>query len=232
MRLAGPTPGPLAADMSGRHRVGVGQGAVTTVRLPSLWYAIKQGPGTFVRGVGDYSIDVRYDSGLVALDAIRPDGTAVPIVPSRPHSLSTGDRAEPLLTVGRATGRFWGTSLRALAAGGTALTGGFRAGARWLRRGVTLRYAPTRCGLSMSIPTRAGDRIEQSLWFRGSPRTDATGTVLDDGSQRVTLSDRPTAVSRESGFASGTEAHLRRLRLDFRGTGKPLVLNFCPAGAA
>src|SRR5205823_4773284 len=112
---------------------------------------------------------------------------------------------------------------------GVALTGGFRAGSRWLRRGVTLRYQPAACGLRMTIPTRRGDRIEQSLWFRGMPRISSGGTVLSDRLQRATISPRPAILPRQSGFASGTEARLVRARLRFRGSGKPITVTYCSA---
>ena len=188
---------------------------------------MKQGPGVFVKGVGDYSVDLRYDSGLVGLEPIDKDGTPGQILPSRPHSLAPGDRAEPLLHRGRATGRFWGTSMRSLPGGGVALTGGFRAGRRWLRRGVTLRYQPAGCGLRVTIPTRRGDRLEESLWFRGTPVISAGRTTLADRAQTVAVSPPPTSIARQTGFASGTVARLVRVRLRFRGTGQPLTATFC-----
>ena len=101
MPPAGPPAGPIAADSPGSHRLAAGNSAVEVVRTPGLWYAVKQGPGVFVKGVGDYSVDLRYDSGLVGLEAIDKDGTPGQILPSRPHSLAPGDRAEPLLHRGR-----------------------------------------------------------------------------------------------------------------------------------
>jgi len=225
----GPAAGQLAADSPGSHRISSGFSAVEVVRTPGLWFAVKQGPGVYVRGVGDYSVDVRYDSGLVALESIAADGSATDVVPLRPHSRAPTDRAEPLLLRGGATGRFLGSNLRSLAGGAVTLTGGFRAGKRWLRRGVTLRYEPAGCGLRTTLPTRRGDRIEQSLWFRGRPHR--AGDGLSDARQRVVLSQRPSALSLQPGYASGAEAHLVRVRLRFRGTGRPLAMTFCPAGS-
>ena len=226
-----PAPGPLAADRTGVHRVGAGESTVLTVRTPFLWYAVKQGPGAYVRGVGDYRDDVRYDSGLIALEAIDLAGPPAAIIPLRPHQLRGDDRSAPVLLRGRGAGRFWGTRLRA-AADAVELSGGFRAGDRWLRRGVRIRYEPTGCGLRETIPTRRGDRLVRMLWFRGSPKRSSGGTVLSDGVQRVTLSAAPTASAKRAGYASGTESRLTRVALRFRGTGKPLTFTYCRAGTA
>jgi hypothetical protein len=232
MDADGPAPGPLAADTPGVHRIGVGDGAVVTVRTPSLWFAVKQGPGTYVKGIGDYSGDVRYDSGLVALQSIAPDGTPANVLPLRPHSLGRGDRAEPELARGHLAARFWGTSLRTTGSSGVVLTGGYRAGKRWLRRRVAIRYDVQGCGLTESLPTHRGDRVQQALWFRGRPQTTGGGRVLTDARQRVALSVRPRRIVQRGGYASGTEQRLTMVELLFRGTGKPLIFSFCPRSAA
>jgi hypothetical protein len=232
MDADGPAQGPLASDAPGTHRIGVGDGTALTVRTPSLWYAVKQGPGTHVKGVGDYHADVRYDSGLVSLESTPAGGAPTDVVPTRPHSLHRDDHAEPLLLRGRIAARFWGTALHSNPHGGVTLTGGFRAGKRWLRRGVTIRYQPSGCGLRETLPTRRGDRIEQELWFRRAPHRSKDGLVLSDGVQRVMLTVRGRIGHPRYGYASGTEQHLTRVQLRFAGTGRPLELTFCPAGPA
>lgn len=225
---AGPVAGTIAADQPGSHRISSGDSAIRVVRTPSLWYVVKQGPGTYNKGIGDYSGDVRYDSGLVALESFAPDGTVTQVLPPRPHTLRPDDRAEPVLVRGRRRARFWGTRLRSLAGGGVALGGGFRAGRRWLRRGVTLRYEPSGCGLRVTIPTHRGDSIEQSLWFRGRPTTDSAGRVMSDRAQVVTLGATPAKPALTTGYASGADVGLVRARMRFRASGQPLVLTFCP----
>jgi hypothetical protein len=230
MRAAGPAPGPLATSEPGVHRIGAGDSAVVLVRTPQLWFAVKQGPGTLVRGVGDYSHDIRYDSGLVALESAPTDGAPFDVIPTRPHPQRGDDRAEPVLVRSGMAARFWGTSLHATPHGNVTLNGGFRAGARWLRRGVAIRYDPSPCGgVRMTIPTRRGDRIEQALWLRanGFARS-SQGRVLADRSEQVILSARPRSASPRRGYASGAEQRLTRVRMAFAGTGAPLALDFCP----
>jgi hypothetical protein len=224
----GPAPGLLAADTAGSHRVSSGPSAILITRTPSLWFAVKQGPGVYVQGVGDYRRDVRYDSGLVALQSITHEGSAADILPRRPHSLRTDDHADPQLVHGRLRARFWGTGLRTTSAGAVTLSGGYRAGSRWLRRGVAIRYAPSGCGLEMSLPTRRGDRLEQTLWMRARPRATAAGRTLVAPGEQVELSSKPSAISTRGGYASGTEARLTRVTLRFKGNGKPLTFTFCP----
>jgi hypothetical protein len=179
--------------------------------------------------VGDYRFDVRYDSGLVALQSTASDGAVTDIVPVRPHSRRRDDRAEPaLLRRGRAAAGFWGTRLRTTSTGGVKLTGGFRAGSRWLRRGVAITYRPAGCGLRESLATRRGDRIQRTLWTRGRPHLDAARRVLTDSAQQVALGARPRSIEFRGGYASGAEQHLMRVRMIFAGTGKPLTIDYCP----
>jgi hypothetical protein len=79
------------------------------------------------------------------------------------------------------------------------------------------------------VPTRRGDRLEQSLWVRGRPRVAAGGSVLSDARQTVTLSARPGRRATEGQYASGAETHLVRAQLRFAGTGRPISFTFCPA---
>lgn len=228
MGADGPAPGPLAADIPGAHRISRGPSATVSVRTPTFWYAVKQGPGVYVKGVGDYRFDVRYDSGLVALQSTPAGAAPSDIVPSRPHSRRRDDRAEPVLLRGGAAGGFWGTGLHATGAGGVDLIGGFRAGQRWLRGGVRVTYRPAGCGLRESLATRRGDRIQRTLWTRGRPRVTNGGRTLTDSAQQLTLGARPRQISFRDGYASGDEQRLTRVRMLFAGTGKPLTIDYCP----
>lgn len=230
MDATGPAPGPLAASTPGVHRISAGDSAIVLVRTPQLWFAVKQGPGTLVRGVGDYSQDIRYDSGLVALQSTPTDGAPFDVIPTRPHSRRGDDRAEPVLVRGAVAARFWGTSLRASPNGNVTLNGGFRAGARWLRGGVAIRYDPSPCGgVRMTIPTRRGDRIDQALWIRSNGFARSShGRILADRAEQITLNVRPRATSMRRGYASGAEQRLTRVRMRFAGTGARLTFTFCP----
>ena len=228
MQGDGPAPGVLAADTTGSHRLASGPSALVASRTPSLWFAVKQGPGVYVQGVGDYRADVRYDSGLVALQSIAQDGTAADILPRRPHSRRADDHADPQLLRGRLRARFWGTGLRTGAGGSVAVSGGYRSGSRWLRRGVAISYAPAGCGLQMSLPTHRGDRLELAFWMRARPRATDRGRTLTAPGERLTLSSRPSATSMRGGYASGTEARLTRVTMRFSSTGKPLTFTLCP----
>jgi hypothetical protein len=229
MDADGPAPGPLAADIPGVHRISRGPSAVVFVRTAHLWFAVKQGPGVYVPGVGDYRRDVRYDSGLVALQNTL---LGEDVIPARPHSRRGDDRAEPVLVRRGQAGGFWGTSLRTTTGGGVDLTGGFRAGSRWLRRGVRVTYRPRGCGLRQSLSTRRGDRIVATVWTRGRPRGTDGGRVRLDHAQRITLGARPRRTSFRGGYASGAEHNLTRVQLLFAGTGKPLTIDFCSRSAA
>lgn len=224
----GPAAGAIGADTPGAFRIASGPSAAAFVRTPALWFAVKQGPGVYVKGVGDYRSDVRYDGGLVALQSTAPGGPPADIVPARPHSRRRDDRAEPVLFHAGRAFRFWGTRLRTTSAGGVDLTGGFRAGSRWLRRGVRVTYRPAGCGLRESLATRRGDRIQRTLWTRGRPRISGGGRILTDRGQRVTLGSRPRRISFRGGYASGAEQQLTRVQMLFAGSGRPLTTDYCP----
>ena len=202
----------------GSLALGVGPSRLVVLRSPHEWLAVKQGPGT-----GQYSDDMRYDAGLVALKRIAPDGSVSEVVPLRPRSAQLPG-VGPLLR----GGRLWGTHL-SLRAGAALLTGGFRRGDRWLRRGVRVRYEPVPCGLRVTLPTRRGDRLQQSFFFRGRPRVSRHGRLLSDGTQAISLS-RPAHVGLRPGYTSGAEVGLVRARLRLRGDGRPLRITYCSAG--
>jgi hypothetical protein len=184
--------------------LGRGKGAWATARRGDVWLAVRPAR-TSLR-------DLRYDFGLVALK-VRSSGIWYDAMPVRPRTASRDDTAGPLLSRGGSTAAPEATSLAARKGGGVVATGGFRTSSgTWVRRGVRFEYAPTKCGVRLSFPVKAGDRIAYSAFFALPPRR--SGRRLRDARQEVVLS-RDASVTVERGYSSGAETDLHRARIRF-----------------
>ena len=190
-----------------------------TVRKGDLWFAVKERP----TGVSD----IRYDFGLVALKA-RAGGTFADVLPIRPKTPSKGklDSAGPILLSDGSNGFPYGRKLSAGADGVVTMTVDFRAGPKKLRSGVPFRFAPQGRCVQISWPAKAGERYEYSAFLRGGSTSSTGGS---DARQRITFSDR-VASKVEGGFASGTDATLKRARFSFtRSSAGTASITTCPS---
>jgi hypothetical protein len=169
--------------------------------------------------------DLRYDFGLVAL-RVRDDDGSWRALPLRPRVVRRGATAGPLLRAGRATGLPDGTRLAVGGDEAVTVSGAFRSrSGRRLRRGVRFRFAPTACGVRMTVPARRGDRFGYSAFFAGTPAA-AQGSVAD--AEQVISFGARASIRRGGLHASGAEPRLTEMRLRFGpAKGRSLTLETC-----
>jgi hypothetical protein len=220
------TPLPLTSDPAGASVLARGASAFAVVRTATAWYVVKQGPGQRIAGAPDFSRDLRYDFGLISIEARGTDGAWRDVLRLRPHPLGR-DSAGPNLVRGRTVYRPYGHRLRATQSGSVSVDVGFRDGARRaLPHGTTIRYQPVRCGVRVILPTRHGDRVEYSVFLKASSAaTDPARRRILDAAQVVT-SDQPARVTIDRRhYSSGRDADLVRARIHFApSTGKPIAI--------
>ena len=210
------SPGELGADRNGSFRLATRDSTFATVRRGDVWFAVKQ---------AKTAKDLRYDFGLVAVKVRGDDGTWRTL-PVRPRRERESDTAGPILRRGGRRGVPEGRRLRVDGRGAVTVTGGYRRGRRWLRRGVRFRFTPTGCGVRLRAPRRAGDAFEYSAFFSAAP-TKAPDRVAGAGQE---LSFGPRASTRvQRGYASDLDPRLFRARMRFaRATGAtPLSVTTC-----
>jgi unsaturated chondroitin disaccharide hydrolase len=204
--------GEIGSDRDGSFVVARGTRTFATVRRGDVWFAVKQARSD--------PADLRYDFGLVALKVRDEDGVWRTL-PLRPRARET---AGPVLGGG---GLPEGRRLSVARDGTVSVAGGFRTAAgRWLRKGVRFRFAPTRCGVRLSLPARRRDVFRYSAWFTQDPSI--RGGRLVGGDQVVTTTPGSGGRIRR-GYASGLDARLVRDRLRFAIPGRRLAIEHCLA---
>ena len=211
--------GPLAAEANGARRLSSPRTQFTVVRSGASWFAVRTSRSFAAR-------DLRYDNGLVALKRPAPGGGWVDVVRPRPHTTSGFDSAGPVL-LGSRRGRALPDAERAdVDEGGTVtLRGGYRTrDGHWLRRGVSFRYGPVPCGVTMVLPRRPTDRLAYSVWFTSAPtRQGATLTGPD-----ATVTAGPAfSVRLRDGGGSAVDGKLVRAELRFRAGRGPVRITIC-----
>jgi hypothetical protein len=219
-------PLPLTSDRAGASVLARGASAFAVVRTANAWYVVKQGPGQRVAGAPDFSRDLRYDFGLIALEARGADGAWRDVLRLRPH-VRGWDAAGPNLLRGRAVYRPYGRRLRATQGGGTRVDVGFRDGPqRALRYATIIRYQPVRCGVRTIVATRHGDRVEYSVFLKAaSAASDLTRHRILDAAQEVTFDQAARITIDRRHYSSGRDADLVRARIHFApSTGEPIVI--------
>ena len=191
-----------------------GQSTFAAVRRGLSWFAVKQG-----RSLRREPGDLRYDSGLVVLKRLQPDGSWRQITPYKPLTARAADSAGPFLDNGGPRGYQYAYSTRVRRGVVTLRGGGFRANnGDWQRQGVGFRYTPTECGVRVSWRARRGDTIEYSAFLRSyRQRPKVTRTELTDSVQRVTPSPPPDRVLVDGQrYYSASDPSLRRVRMRFK----------------
>ena len=218
-----PQPGTIDADADGAAVLGRGRSSFAVVRSGDTWFAVKRAPAGRSHLTGIYDLDVRYEGGLVALKRLGAGGWR-DVAPLRPIGRLPYGTVGPALRVPGGLARFEG---RGLSAAGDRVTvrGRYRLrSGRVVRRGALLRYEAVECGVRMTVATRRGDRVRQSLFFGGRP------DGLADARQAVRTS-RDASVRVRGGYASGADPSLWRARLAYAPAGRaPLRVTFCEAG--
>lgn len=193
------------AQPPGARVLGTGSGAWATSRRGDVWFAVKR-TRTSTR-------DLRYDFGLMALK-VRSGGVWRDLMPLRPRTVSGFDTAGPVLSTGGSAGYAEGYELRLGKGGRVVVRGGFRTRTgRWLRRGVAFTFTPVPCGVRLTFPVRAGDRLAYSGFFRGEPR--GSGRAVRDAEQQLRLDTAPS-VSAGGSYASGSDVGLVRATARWR----------------
>jgi hypothetical protein len=219
-------PLPLTSDRAGASVLARGASAFAVVRTANAWYVVKQGPGQRVTDAPDFSRDLRYDFGLIALKARGTDGAWRDVLRLRPHILGR-ESAGPNLLHGQTVYRPYGRRLRATQDGSTSVDVRFRGAAhRSLPYAATIRYQPVRCGVRTIIPTRRGDRVEYSVFLKAaSAAADPTRHRIHDAAQEVTFHQAAQVTIGRRRYSSGRDAGLVRARIRFApGTGQPVAL--------
>jgi len=213
-RRPGPAGG-LAADAPLAFRLGAGGGAFAVVSTGRLWYVVRQRPGVLA--------DLRSGSGLVALKVRDASGAWRNALPQRPITVvprtrGGEDSAGPVLKLAGAAGLPYGRALRVAP----------RASVRWLvdfrrpgfgrlLRRATVTLQPSRCGVRMLVPARAGDRHEVSVFLPARPRPRRAGALaLVGGGLRAARSKGPGAIAMGRTYFNATEGRLVRARLSAR----------------
>src|SRR4051812_28179007 len=177
-------PGALPADAEGAF-LSRTKMAFAAVRHGDLWYVVHRNRITY---------DRRYDFGLVALKQRDANGRWHDVMRPRPNTRGhTHDSAGPVLERGTKI-RYLphGTSIEVRRGGVVLVHGGFETqDGKWLRRGVTFRFAPVSGGVQMTFPLRGGDNARVTDFVPDGQARRAGNTIYDDHSSAV-VSPAPT----------------------------------------
>jgi hypothetical protein len=193
---AGEAPaGALAADHQGEWEIGRGLASFAVVRRGGVWFAVRTRAAT-----GAHTADARYSFGLMSVKRRSRSGWTDVVAPAPRGGDSPGPR---LLLAGGRVAEAFGTRVELRRGGVVVVHGGFRtAGGAIVRHGVRFTYRPTRAGVELSFPVRAGD-VTEVADFR--PASTATAPV------DVRVSPPPararglrSAPAIRDGFASAT----------------------------
>src|SRR4051794_6831801 len=211
--------GQLAAEAEGARRLSSPRTQFTVVRSGDNWFAVRTSRSYAAH-------DLRYDNGLVALKRPRAGGDWGDVVRPRPHTTTGFDSAGPVL-LSSPRGRALPDAGRAdVDDGGTVtLRGGYRTrDGRWLRRGMSFRYGPVPCGVTMVLPRRPEDRIAYSVWFTAAPARE--GSTLTGPDAKVTASPGFSVRLRDGG-SSAVDSKLVRAELRFPPGKGPVRITIC-----
>ena len=175
-------PGALPADSEG-YFVEPDKMAFAAVRHGDLWYVVHR---------NRIGYDRRYDFGLVALKQRDARGIWHDVMRPRPNTRGhTHDSAGPVLDVSGTRFLAHGTSISVQPGGVVLVRGGFQnQEGKFLRRGVTFRFAPVRGGVRMSFPLRRGDEARLTA-FMPDGEVRRRGTVVYDARSSAVVAPAP-----------------------------------------
>ena len=214
----------VAADApNGGFRLGLRNGSFIMRRTGAVWFSVKSSPAL----VKEYTTDLRYESGLTAVDVLGAGGWQR-VMPARPNTSDTGNRhagydpVGPVLrTAAGARRSVGGTAEKQDDVGGVVLDASYAYfGKPAFGPSRAVVYQPVPCGVQIVVPARAGERWEYSAFFAGKPSAVAGGG-LADGEQQVSAWGPDGAAGRvvlrggdNVPYASGERQDLYRRRLD------------------
>jgi hypothetical protein len=235
----------IPADHPLRAKLSHGESRFLVVRRGRFWYAVR--PTTS----GKHPDDIRADFGLIAFKARGSDGGWRDVSHLRPFTRGGGpESAGPLLRTHGLLGLPFASRVRLAGDGTVSMTAawrgrptpikyvvarlhtgkavralGYRPGPVY-RDGVPIGYAPTACGVRMSVLAHAGDTIEYSVFLTRARARTGPLEVSDDLSR--TTFNRPARVSLEGPYYSAVESGLARARLTFANLpAGPLEITTC-----
>ncbi len=208
-------PGPvgrLAAD----DPVAFDMGAFTVVSTGRVWYVVRQRPGVLA--------DLRSGAGLMALKVRGRDGAWHDALPQRPLTLpprTAGgeDTVGPVLRRPAARGFPYGRGLRIGRGSSVRWAVDFRRpGYGAVIHRATVTFRPTRCGVVMTLPGRAGDEFATSVFLPAGPRPRRArrGMALG-GNLRAEVTAGGATETGRSYFNAG-DGRVLRVRLLTRGS--------------
>jgi hypothetical protein len=150
--------------------------AFAAVRHGDLWYVVHR---------NRIGYDRRYDFGLVALKQRDASGRWHDVIRPRPNSRGhTHDSGGPVLDVKGNRYLADGTSIAVSPRTGVVVVrGGFQSqDGKFLRRGVTFRFAPVRAGVAMTFPLRRGDAARMTAFMPDGQVRRLGATIYDSHS--------------------------------------------------
>jgi hypothetical protein len=165
---------PLPADAQGAFLEPTKM-AFAAVRHADLWYVVHRNRITY---------DRRYDFGLVALKQRDARGRWHDVMRPRPSTRGhTHDSGGPVIERDQVRYLPHGKTIETRPGGVVLVHGGFQSQeGRWLRRGVTFRFAPVKDGVSMTFPLRAGDTARITTFLPDGQVRQLGATIFDSHS--------------------------------------------------
>lgn len=203
-----PKSGPLgqvAADGQTRAVIGQGNGRFAVVRRGDVWLAARQNGGS----------NLRYDIGPVAVKRY-VGGVWRDVTPLRPPGNGSGG---PVLLRDGQRGMPVGERISVERDGTIAIAGSLRTSdGQVLRDDMTLRVAPTGCGVRYTVDAQAGERFELSAFLRGERDPDQLGLRTDPAPRSFPLAWEGALERSQllAGLASASDARVSRATLTLR----------------
>ena len=198
--------GQVPADRSSQALIGQGNGRFAVVRRGDIWLAARQNGGS----------NLRYDIGPVAVKRY-VNGVWRDVTPLRPPGNGSGG---PVLLRDGLRGMPVGERLSVTPDGTIVIAGSLRAqNGQVLRDDVTLRVAPTACGVRYTVDATAGERFELTAFLRGDRNAGDLGLRdRDTGPQSMPLQWDGLLERNElaAGLSSASDARVSRATLTLR----------------
>ncbi len=231
----------IAADAeNGGYRLGTSNGSFIMRRTGDVWFSVKSAPAL---DNTDYSRDLRYESGLTAVQ-VHDQGGWHRLMPPRPNTNNTRNRHFGYDPVGPVLITRSGAVLRSV--GGVADKedgiGGVLLRAKYAAYNTTptgaphdVHYKPVGCGVQIIVDAHKGERWQYSAFFDGKPTGNASDRLTHRGQivrawgpdgkpGRIVPGDNST-------YASGEQQNLYRRRFDITAAQDgPVTFQVCRPG--
>jgi hypothetical protein len=184
-----------------------------TLRRGRVWMAVKR---------ASQEGDGRSAFGIRALKRRAPGGRWIDLIPAAPAAAGRprGTFGPALRLRGGALAKPRGESI-AVRGDRIVVRGGFVHRGRWVRRGVSFRFAPTARGARVSVNTKPGDRIVYSALTDGAPARIARGVSAAAAGTRAS---RRAVVRIRGPYASSASLDVWRADIAARAGGRRLTI--------